>query len=152
MPAFYSWPPARSTIIDVPAANQVDQITSSGGRSTTVPGTAVGFVTINEKVKPLDEASVRCALAYAIDRESIAKVVYFGRAKPAQSILPSSTFFYDADTDPIGFDLEKAKQLLAESSVPNGFEFTAHGAERQLRRASRSRRSGRRRWPRSAST
>jgi peptide/nickel transport system substrate-binding protein len=104
-------------------ANQVDQITGANGKIYTVSGTAVGLVTINEKVKPLDEASVRCALAWAVDRESIAKVVYFGRAKPARSALPSSTLFYDGNADPVGFDLDKAKQLLAKSSVPNGFTF-----------------------------
>jgi len=111
-------------MIPVPP-NQVDQITSSGGQIFSVPGTAVGFVTLNEKIKPLDEAPVRCALAHAVDRESIAKVVYFGRAKPAASIMPSSTFYYDAETNPIGYDLQKAKALLAKSSVPSGFEFTA---------------------------
>jgi peptide/nickel transport system substrate-binding protein len=104
-------------------ANQVDQITGANGKIYTVSGTAVGSVTINEKVKPLDEASVRCALAWSVDRESIAKVVYFGRAKPARSPLPSSTLFYDGNADPVGFDLDKAKQLLAKSSVPNGFNF-----------------------------
>ena len=90
-----------------------------------MPGSAVGFVTLNEKIKPLDEANVRCAMSYAIDRASIAKVVYFGRAAPARSILPSSTFFYDANTDPISFDLNKAKELLAKSSVASGFSFKA---------------------------
>ena len=74
-------------------------------------------------VKPLDEASVRCALAWAVDRESIAKVVYFGRAKPARSPLPSSTLFYDPNADAVGYDLDKAKALLAKSSVPSGFTF-----------------------------
>jgi len=109
---------------DVPA-NLVDQATASGAQLAIVPGSAVGFVTMNEKVKPFDEASVRCAMAYALDRESIAKTVYFGKATPAKSILPSSTFFYDADTGPIGYDLSKAKELLAKSSVPTGFAFTA---------------------------
>jgi peptide/nickel transport system substrate-binding protein len=104
-------------------ANQVDQITNANGKIYAVPGTAVGMVTLNEKVKPLDEAAVRCALAWAVDRESIAKVVYFGRAKPALSPLPSSTLFYDAKADPVGFDLDKAKELLSKSSVPNGFTF-----------------------------
>jgi peptide/nickel transport system substrate-binding protein len=105
---------------DVPV-NQVDQVQGQGDQIETVAGSAVGFITLNEKVKPLDEASVRCALSYAIDREAIAKSVYFGRAAPAKSILPSSTFFYDANTDPIVYNLDKAKALLAKSSVPNGF-------------------------------
>jgi peptide/nickel transport system substrate-binding protein len=109
---------------DVPA-NLVDQATGSGAKLAVVSGSAVGFVTINEKQKPLDEAAVRCAMSYAIDRDAIAKAVYFGRAVPAKSILPSSTFYYDANTKPISFDLAKAQQLLAGSTVPKGFTFTA---------------------------
>src|SRR5262249_42498488 len=111
-------------ITDVPA-NQIQQLTAAGAQIESVPGTAVGFITINEKVKPLDEAPVRCALAYAIDRDSISKAVYFGRAVPARSILPSSTLYYDPNTNPISYDLAKAKSLLATSTVPSGFEFTA---------------------------
>jgi peptide/nickel transport system substrate-binding protein len=111
-------------ITDVPA-NQVDQIKASGGQIYTVSGTAVGFITINEKIKPFDEAAVRCALSYAIDRAAIAKAVYFGRAVPAKSILPSSTLFYDGNADPISFDLKKAAALLAKSSAAKGFSFTA---------------------------
>lgn len=109
---------------DVPAS-QIDQVTAGGGQVFSVSGTSVGFITINEKIKPLDEAAVRCAMAWAIDRQAIADVVFFGRAKPALSILPSSTLHYDADTNPIGYDLEKAKALLATSTVPEGFSFTA---------------------------
>jgi peptide/nickel transport system substrate-binding protein len=111
-------------ITDVPAS-QVQQIEGGGNQIFTVSGTAVGFITINEKVKPLDEVPVRCALAWALDRDAIAKTVYFGRAKPAKSILPSSTLYYDANTDPIGYDLGKAKELLAKSTVPSGFSFSA---------------------------
>ena len=107
-------------ITDVPV-NQVDQVAGQGGVIETVPGSAVGLVTINEKVAPLNEAPVRCALSYAIDRDAIAKSIYFGKAAPAKSILPSSTFFYDANTAPIAYDLAKAKALLGTSSVPNGF-------------------------------
>ncbi|WP_037281864.1 ABC transporter substrate-binding protein [Rubellimicrobium mesophilum] len=109
---------------DVPPG-QVEQATANGAEIVTVPGSAVGFVTINGQVEPFDEASVRCAMAYAVDRESIAQAVYFGRATPAKSILPSSTFFYDADTNPITFDLAKARELLASSEMPDGFTFTA---------------------------
>jgi peptide/nickel transport system substrate-binding protein len=109
---------------DVPA-NQIDQITGSGGIVVSEPGSSVGFVTINQKVKPFEQAAVRCAMAYAVDRESIAKSIYFGRARAAKSILPAATLFYDPNTAPITFDLKKARELLATSTVPNGFTFTA---------------------------
>jgi len=106
-------------------ANQVDQIQSAGNRIYSLAGTVSGMITFNEKIKPFDEIAVRRALAHAVDREAIAKVVFFGRAKASKSILPSSTFFYDPNTDPIGFDLVEAKKILQSSSVPSGFEFQA---------------------------
>ena len=110
-------------IIDFVPPNQVEQVKSSGSKLHQVDGTAVGWMTLNEAKKPLDDPKVRCALSYAIDRQAIADTVYFGLATPAKSVIPSSTFYYDANTNPISFDLDKAKQLLSESSAPNGFEL-----------------------------
>jgi peptide/nickel transport system substrate-binding protein len=106
-------------------ANQVDQIEGAGNKIYSLAGTVSGMITFNEKIKPFDEIPIRRALAYAVDREAIAKAVFFGRAKASKSILPSSTFFYDPDTDPISYDLDQAKKILQTSSVPNGFSFQA---------------------------
>ena len=111
-------------IIDFVPPNQVEQIKGSGAQIEQVDGTAVGWMTLNEAKKPLEDVNVRCALAYAVDRQAIADTVYFGLAKPAKSIIPSTTLFYDANTGPISFSLDKANELLAKSSVPNGFELT----------------------------
>jgi len=87
-----------------------------------INGTAVGWITINEKVKPLNDKYVRLAMAWAVDRAGIAKSVYFGAAQPAKSIMPSSTLFYDRNAGPIGYSLVKAKQFLARSSSTHGFK------------------------------
>ena len=107
-------------IANVPA-NQVNQITSAGNVVFRVPGTMIGFIELNHKVPPLNDRGARCALAYALDRESIAKVVYMGFAAPALSLMPAATLYYDPNTDPIAYDLEKAKAELAQSAAPNGF-------------------------------
>lgn len=87
----------------------------------SIKGTAVGWITINEAVKPLGDVNVRRALAWALDRQSIARNVYFGVATPAKSVVPSSTFYYDPNTNPIGYNLTRAKQYLARSTAPHGF-------------------------------
>jgi len=112
---------ATSDIIDFVPPNQVDPLKASGAQIARVDGTSVGWMTLNEAKKPLDDPKVRCALAYAVDRQAIADNVYFGLAVPAKSVIPSSTLYYDPNTDPTTFDLAKAKQLLSESSSPNGF-------------------------------
>ncbi|HZS86243.1 MAG TPA: ABC transporter substrate-binding protein [Chloroflexota bacterium] len=112
----------QADIIDRVPPNLLAQLRTNPKVSIeSVKGTAVGWITINEAVKPLGDVNVRRALAWALDRQSIARNVYFGVATPAKSVVPSSTFYYDPNTNPIGYDLAKAKQFLAKSSAPHGF-------------------------------
>jgi peptide/nickel transport system substrate-binding protein len=104
--------------IDAVPPNQVQPLMSAGHKVHKVEGTAILRYTLNEMVKPLDEANVRCAMAHAIDRAAVAKNIYFGQAVVARSLLPSSTLYHDPNADPVTFDLAKAKALLAKSSVP----------------------------------
>ena len=108
-------------IIDFVPPNQVDPLQGSGVQIARVDGTSVGWMTLNQAKPPLDDPKVRCALAWAVDRDAIATNVYFGLATPAKSVIPSSTLFYDPNTNPIGFDLAKAKELLSQSAAANGF-------------------------------
>jgi peptide/nickel transport system substrate-binding protein len=108
-------------IIDFVPPNQVEPLVGAGLKIHKVDGTATLRYTLNETIKPLDEANVRCAMAHAIDRAAVAKNLYFGLATVARSLLPSSTLYYDGNADPQTYDLAKAKALLAKSSVPNGF-------------------------------
>jgi peptide/nickel transport system substrate-binding protein len=86
----------------------------------------IGFIELNHKVPPLGDRNARCALAYALDRESIANVVYMGFAASALSLMPSATLFYDPNTDPVKYDLDKAKAALTQSTVPNGFTLNVN--------------------------
>ena len=113
-------------IIDFVPPNQVQPLTSAGQKIQKVEGTATLRYTLNETIKPLDEANVRCAMAHAIDRAAVAKNLYFGLATVARSLLPSSTLYYDGNADPVTYDLAKAKALLAKSSVPQGFTVTVN--------------------------
>ena len=137
--------------IDFVPPNQIDQLTGSGAQLQKVDGTAVGWMTLNEAIKPLDEAAVRCALAYAVDREAIARNVYFGNAVPAKSVIPSSTAYYDANTDPITYDLRRPRSCSPRAPSPTA-STSRSTCRRVTRPASRSRRSGAPRSRSSAST
>jgi peptide/nickel transport system substrate-binding protein len=113
-------------IIDFVPPNQVQLLTGAGQKIQKVDGTAILRYTLNETVKPLDEANVRCAMAHTIDRAAVAKNIYFGLATVARSLLPSSTLYHDPNADPVTFDLAKAKALLAKSSVPQGFTVSVN--------------------------
>lgn len=67
----------------------------------------------------MDNKQLRQALAMAIDRELLCEQVLGGRAIPLASYWPKGTPIGDKLQD-IPYDVEKAKELLAEAGFPNG--------------------------------
>jgi peptide/nickel transport system substrate-binding protein len=82
----------------------------------------ITFIILNNEKKPLDDKKVRQALNYATDKEAINKTVYFGYGKVANAPIPPG-MFQAKDLPGYPFDLDKAKQLMKESSAPNGFNL-----------------------------
>ena len=80
------------------------------------------FIMLNNAAKPLDDPKVRQALNYATDKDAIIKAVYFGLAKFANAPIPPG-MYQAKDLPGYKYDLEKAKQLMKESSAPDGFKI-----------------------------
>ena len=60
-----------------------------------------------------DDARVRQALSHAIDRKTIADKIFFGKADPAYTLIPSKAPYYDPSVEKFGtFNPDKAKALL----------------------------------------
>ena len=78
---------------------------------------------MNEKVKPFDDVHVRRAISYALDRQAVIDSVLFGNGKPANSFMPPQVPYYDPNSPGLQYDMDKAKQEMAQSSVPDGFSF-----------------------------
>ena len=71
---------------------------------------------INTKRAPFDDKRVRQALAHAFDRESYAKTVWFGFARPTINPVPPEMATYLPDSaSQYPFDPDKASALLAEA-------------------------------------
>lgn len=81
----------------------------------------------------LRDVSIRRALAYAIDRASIAKSMYAGRGQAARGLLPGWMFGLGED-QPAGFtfDPEKAKELLAKAGWDPGSDGVRRKGEERL--------------------
>ncbi len=65
------------------------------------------------------DLNVRKAMNYAIDKAAIAAVVFFGTATPQDSEMPRTKYY--VPQTPYTYDVEKAKELMAQSAFPDGF-------------------------------
>ncbi len=80
---------------------------------------------LNDKVAPFDNVKVRQAMNYAVNRNEINDFVSGGRASLiAAPMLPGLTDYYEDCTGMYPYNVEKAKELLAQAGYPNGFEMT----------------------------
>jgi len=64
---------------------------------------------------------VRLAVNYALDRQAINEAACLGFCPPAGVIVPR-VMEYALPAEPIPYNLQRAKQLLAEAGYPNGFD------------------------------
>ncbi|MFK7743769.1 MAG: ABC transporter substrate-binding protein [Roseobacter sp.] len=84
------------------------------------------ILSTNNKMPPFDNPLVRQALAHAIDRSAIIDGAMFGYGTPIGThFAPHNPAYVDL-TSQSAFDPEKAKSLLKEAGLPNGFETTLY--------------------------
>ena len=86
-------------------------------------GLNIGFIAFNVEKKPFDNKLVRQALNLATNKEAILKAVYLGNGQMAKNPIPPILWSYNNDVKDYPYDPAKAKQLLAQAGLPNGFEL-----------------------------
>lgn len=90
---------------------------------TSPPGFFFYAFLMNINEPPFDDKLVRQAMNYAVDREAIAQLAFHGAEIPVLEPYPETSWAYSPElADYYTFDLEKARELLAEAGYPNGFE------------------------------
>lgn len=95
------------------------------------------FFTIhpNLTVKPFDDPRLRQALFHAIDRDEIATAIAPISQRTYGLNPPSFPGGFTAETIPAEvayrYDPDRARQLMAEAGVPNGFAFRADTSQRE---------------------
>lgn len=75
-------------------------------------------MTFNLENQYFANPKVRQAIAHAINRDAMCKIVFYGNATPCASPITPQSPFHSAEPTPYPFDIEKAKQLLDEAGYP----------------------------------
>jgi peptide/nickel transport system substrate-binding protein len=90
-----------------------------------VPANGANFWCFNGDNPPMDDVKVRQAISAAVNREEVVELVGAGLGAVSGIITPAFTAVHvpPADLPFFQYDPELAKQLLSESSVPNGFKM-----------------------------
>jgi peptide/nickel transport system substrate-binding protein len=90
-----------------------------------VPANGGIFWCFNGDRAPMDDVKVRQAISSAIDRQEVVNLVGAGLGAPSGAITPAfaDVFVPPEEIPNYTYDVERAKQLLSESSVPNGFKM-----------------------------
>ena len=119
---------------DVPIS-EIDQWEGLDGVPViTAPSNGIYALTLDQETPPFDDIHVRKAIAFSVDREGIVQAVLNGKGAAALAINPpgiwggvldvgSVNAFYET-IPTYAFDLDAARAELAQSSVPDGFEFS----------------------------
>jgi dipeptide transport system substrate-binding protein len=86
-------------------------------------GLNIGYIAFNVEKKPFDDKRVRQALNYATNKDAILKAVYQGTGQVAKNPIPPILWSYNDAVKDYAYDPAKAKELLAQAGLANGFEL-----------------------------
>lgn len=101
--------------VSVPYAN-IEELDSTDEIDVPLdPSTVIEVMLLNHKDPLLSDVNIRKAVAHSLDIEGITQAVTFGLATPANSPIPNTLLYYDADLPAIGYDPVEARRLLEEA-------------------------------------
>jgi len=86
------------------------------------PGLNVGYVAMNQMVKPFDNVLVRLAVNYAVDKKMLVDTFYKGRGEVAVNPMPSTLWGWNDEIKDYPYNPKLAKALLAAAGYPDGFD------------------------------
>ncbi len=87
------------------------------------PSMNVGYLGLTTTREPFDDPKVRQAMNHAIDRQAIVDAFFEGRGEVAKNPLPPVISGYNDAIEGYDYDPEKAKALLEEAGLGDGFEM-----------------------------
>jgi peptide/nickel transport system substrate-binding protein len=101
--------------------SQIEAIDSASGLNVKGSEVAAVYTIVLNGRDVLKPQAVRQALAYATPTEAIREIVFKDRVEIANSVIPAMKY-NDPTVEPVPLDVEKAKQLLAQAGLEEGFD------------------------------
>ncbi len=129
-----------NTVARTVTSGQADIALNVGAQQKVVADKQPGIVTyttpsltffgafLNYGKSPLNDVRLRQAMNYALDRDTINKIVNYGLGETTSTIMPRS--FWACDPATAGYythDPERAKKLVAAAGHADGIEIAAWG-------------------------
>lgn len=90
------------------------------------PQNMVQLFALNNSATPFDDLRVRQAFEYAVNKDQIIDGVFAGYATELYSnFSPVMSYFYNDELEDVyTYDVDKAKELMAEAGYEDGFDIT----------------------------
>lgn len=111
-------------IVNVDSPEQILDFKDNPGFTITEGKSTVKQVlAFNDKRKPFTDMRVRQAISSAINKEAIRKATWDKYGMLIGSFVPPSDPWYEDLSQINAYDQVRAKRLLAEAGLPNGFNF-----------------------------
>jgi peptide/nickel transport system substrate-binding protein len=107
--------------IDLASVKQVQS--TSGVTALEVKSAAWQCLEITTNKAPTDNAALRKAINYAINRDEVNQQLAFGLGQPAIESLSVDSWVYDASLPHYSFDAKKAAESLSQAGFPDGLEL-----------------------------
>ena len=105
-------------------AEEIDAVRSNSDiKIQEGPKGSIYYLGLNQKNENLAKPQVRQTMKYLVDYQAIADTIMKGKVMVHQAFLPRG-FLGALEETPFSLDVAKAKELLAEAGVPDGFSVT----------------------------
>ena len=112
----------EADLVTIVAPDLIDALAKEPGIAISENATMrIFYIAMNCQREPLKDVKIRQALSYAFDYEGAKQAIFNGKLAPLNGPLPDNDPAHLSASDkPYRVDMQKAKQLLSESSHPNG--------------------------------
>ena len=99
--------------------NYIEKATDEAGPFyrdlSVVPELSFFYIGFNTTKPPFDDVNIRRAFSLALDKDKLVSLVFKGMVQRADGILPPGMPGYNEGLSGLGFDIAKAKELIASS-------------------------------------